>query len=40
MMGGVAQVMPVIMRPHRPAAAAAAASGAAVVASPAAEAGE
>jgi hypothetical protein len=40
MMGGVAQVMPVIMRPYRPAAASAAASGAAVVAFPAAEAGE
>lgn len=38
MMGGVAQVMPLIMRPYRPAAAAD--PGAAVVAFPAAEAGE
>ncbi|MEY9857464.1 hypothetical protein ABH935_003072 [Catenulispora sp. GAS73] len=37
MMGGVAQLMPLIMRPYRPAAAE---SGAAVVAFPAAEAGE
>ena len=37
MMGGLAQLMPLIMRPHRPAAAD---SGAAVVAFPAAEAGE
>jgi hypothetical protein len=38
MMGGVAQIMPLIMRPYRPADRAA--SGAAVVAFPAAEAGE
>jgi hypothetical protein len=38
MMGGVAQLMPLIMRPYKPAAAAG--SGAAIVAFPATEAGE
>ena len=40
MMGGVARLMPLIMRPYKPAGEASAESGAAVVAFPAAEAGE
>lgn len=40
MMGGVAQIMPLIMRPYQPGGAGSGQAGAAVVAFPAAEAGE